>query len=188
MKDAAHEDTDAIEDAYLMTDFLPEESAIQARSLLHEYHRTRLDAINSRDREMLGVAIARSEQIQGELWKIVVDARKADNNSILNQLVSMLHEMMDTHAIRVHKGINTRMPSAIWWTTGGLLGLSPLLLGLSSGLHGKRSRLASGIVTLCFAAVIVMIIDLDRPFRTLFARSEDPTARALLDRMDTDSE
>lgn len=187
MKDVAHEDTDAIEDVYIMTDFLPEEPATQARQLLHEYHRTRLDAINSRDREKLSAAVARSEEIHGELWKIVVDARKAENNSILNHLVSMLHEMMDTHAIRVHKGLNTRMPSAIWWTTGGLLGLSSLLLGLSSGLHGKRSRLASGIVTLCFAAVIVMIIDLDRPFRTLFARSEDPTARALLEQMEADA-
>jgi hypothetical protein len=187
MREVAREDTDAIEDLYLMADFLPEEPAGKVRSLLHDYHRTRLDAIRSQDREKLAVAITRSDEIQDEIWKIVVTARKADNSSLLNQLVASVHEMMDTHAIRVHKGLNTRLPMAIWWTTGGLLILSSLLLGLSSGLHGKRSRLASGIVTLCFAAVIVMIIDLDRPFRTLFARSEDPTARVLLERMEAEA-
>lgn len=183
----ALDDTDAIGDVYRMADFLPDESAGKVRSLLREYHETRLNGIKSRDRVQLRSAIIRAEEIHHELWAIAVEARKADNNSILNQFVSMVQTLMDTHTLRVHKGLDTRLPSAIWWTTGGLLTLSSLLLGLSSGLHGKRSRMASAIVVLCFSAVIIMIVDLDRPFRTLFAKSEDPTARALLERMEEDA-
>lgn len=32
-----------------------------------------------------------------------------------------------------------------------------------------------------------MIVDLDRPFRTLFAKTEEPTARALLEKMEQDA-
>lgn len=187
LREIARNDTDAIEDVYLMADFLPDESANQIRGLLHEYHRDRLKGIRAGNMEALAPAIKRSEEIHEELWSIVVNARKADNNSILNQLVSMVNVLMDSHNTRVHKGLNSRMPAAIWWTTGGLLFLSSMLLGLSSGIHGRRSLMASAIVVLCFSSVIIMIVDLDRPFRTLFEKSEDPVAAKLLDRMESDA-
>ena len=186
LKDIARNDTEAIEDVYMMADFLPDETAKEVRSLLHEYHRVRLDGIESRDRTKLGTAIDRAEEIQEELWPIIVEARKTNDSSILNQLVSALHEMMDSHTLRVQKGLDTRLPAALWFTTGGLLTLSSLLIGLSSGLHGKRSRMALTIVVLCFSAVLIMIIDLDRPFRTLFEKSEDSIATSLLERMEAD--
>jgi hypothetical protein len=180
-------DNDAIQDVYVMADFLPDETAKQVRSLLYEYHRVRLEGIRSQDMTRMQAAIKQSEEIHDQLWPIVVNARKADNNSILNQFISMVHVMMDTHNERVHKALDTRLPPAIWWTTGGLLILSAMLLGLSSGLHGKRSRLASAVVVVCFSSVLIMIVDLDRPFRTLFEKSEDPTATQLLERMEADA-
>ncbi|MEP4078459.1 hypothetical protein [Haloferula sp.] len=187
LKEIARNDTDAIEDLYQMADFLPESDASQTRRLLHEYHRIRLDAIETRNLAELTPAIERSQEIHEELWTIAVRVRMADDNSILNQFVSMTNVLMDTHNNRIHKGLNTRMPSAIWWMTGGLLFLSSMLLGLSSGIHGKRSLMASAIVIFCFSAVIAMIVDLDRPFRTLFNRDADPVATGLLERMDAEA-
>ncbi len=186
MRDVAREDTDSIEDVYLMSDFLDEEDGRRVRGLVREYHTVRFEAIESRDRKQLGAAIARAEELQDELWAITVPIRNKSDNSVLNQFVSAVHAMMDAHSVRVTKALVTRLPPVIWVTLGVLLLLASLMLGFTSGLHGSRSRLASSIIIISFSAVIVMIVDLDRPFRSLFRHSGDPTAAALLEKMNSD--
>jgi|GEM_PF-394582 len=186
LREIARLDIDATEDLYVMADLLDDEPAAEIRSLLREYHRTRFEAISSRDVPRIQQAVVRSEEIQDQLWKIIVRERKQAEGSLLNPLVGSVHELMDTHGQRVQKAFVTRLPPAIWGTTAVLLLLSSLLMGLSSGLHGRRSLMASMLVIACFTAVITMVVDLDRPIRSLFQQGQNPTAEALLERMVAD--
>lgn len=51
--------------------------------------------------------------------------------------------MKNTHVRRVNKGIVTRLPGGLWVTLLFLTTLSSFLLGLSAGVHGRRSRIAA---------------------------------------------
>ena len=186
LRDLARLDTDAIEDVYLMSDFLEEEDGRKVRTLMHEYHRTRQEAIAARDSYVMGKTLERCGEIHDEVWAVSVAARKRSSNTILNNYIVSVQEMMDTHTARVSKALVTRLPMVIWWTLGALFTVSSLMLGMNSGLHGRRSRLASLMVVASFSVVAVMIIDLDRPMRSLF-RFDDPTAAALLEKMEADA-
>lgn len=186
LRDIAREDTDAIKDVYLLSDFLEKNQKQQIRELLYEYHSLRVSAIESRDKKQLGLAIKRSEEIQNALWSRTVEFRLNSDNSVLNQFVAAVNQLMDSHTKRVTKGLVTRLPPIIWITLAALLLLSIGMLGFTSGLHGRRSWLAALIVIFSFSAVLTMIIDLDRPFRSLFQHSGDPSAARLLEQMESD--
>ena len=68
----------------------------------------------------------------------------------------------------------------IWYTLAGLTMLTTGLLGMNSGLHGRRSRLVATIFIVAYSLVLLLIVDLDRPFRSLF-KSEDANAERALE-------
>ncbi len=182
MRALALEDAIAIENVWVRTDFLPAAERTAARQLLREYQELRVDAVTANDLGRVDKVLHRSEDIQNELWKIGVKARTADNNSILNQFVASLSDLSDASTRRMHKAFMVRLPRALLGTLLFLATLSSFLLGMSSGLHGRRSRLAATAMLVAFCSVIVMIIDLDRPNRTLF-RVQDQANQSLLERM-----
>jgi len=185
IRDLAREDTAAIEQVFQMCDFLDESDGGKMRGLLREYHAVRLHAIASQDTEKLAEALDRSQELHDEVWEMTVRLRKETEGSLLNPFVSAVRNMMDTHTKRVTKATITRLPGIIWWTLGGLLLLSTLMLGFTAGLHGQRSRLASAILCVSFSAVMLMIIDLDRPLRSLFRHQGDPLGEQLLEQMES---
>lgn len=176
------DDVLAVQDTFELASFLPESERDAARDLLLEYQELRVGAVRAPNQEVMRKVIGRSEEIQRELWTIAVKVRSQDNNSILNQFVSAVNAMGNTHARRVHRGIVTRLPAGLWVTLLFLISLSSFLLGLSAGVHGRRSRIAATVLLIAFCSVIVMIIDLDRPVRTLF-KFQDPLGEAVLEKM-----
>lgn len=185
LRDLARQDNRAVTKAYMHTAFLPLAERQTTRTLLHEYHRIRLDATNSNQLDKIAKAVDRSQDIHHELWPLAVEARQAEGSSLLNPFVASIQEVMDLHSQRVGKALGTRLPTTLWATLFTLLALSSLMLGFSAGLHGRRSRFSTTVVILCFSAVILMIIDLDRPIRSLFQPAEDPTAKRILKIMES---
>jgi hypothetical protein len=186
LRDLARQDIGAIEDVYRNTEFLPDEEKEVVRSLLYEYHSMRTEAIRSRDLDQLALAIERSDEIHDELWVIAVTLRKKTEGSLLNPFVTSVKVLSDAHTVRVHKAFTTRLPPVAWMTLGALLLIAHFMVGFTSGLHGRRSRLAFVVLSISFSAVVIMIVDLDRPIRSLFRQAEDPLARALLEKMTDD--
>jgi hypothetical protein len=182
VRNLALADTIAIENAFQSADFLADPERTKAQQLLLEYHQLRLEALNSGDRSQIARSVQQSVEMQQELWDIAVHSRIEAENTIINPFVSAAGELGNAHTRRVHKAMVTRLPSVLWACLLFLATLASFLLGMTSGFHGRRSRFAATAMLIGFCSVFVMIIDLDRPVRSLF-QITDTTAQALLERM-----
>lgn len=157
---------------YLRTDFLPADNIEPARALIREYVKIRLNAGREKDIALIKKVLKRSTEIQNELWKIGVGAHQQSPNVSLNLFITALNDLIDVDTERQMVTFVNRFPPALWATLAFLCVLATTMLGLSAGLHGRRSRLASTALIISFSVVIVLIVDLDRPMRTLFNKSE----------------
>ena len=168
-------DANLAQSLFLLTDFLQEEDIPKAKSLVREYVEVRAKAINEQDSEQIQSAIARSSAIQQELWQIGAK----DQTSPVRIYSRSLTKLIENDATRQATALVNRLPGTIWFSLGTLAVLSMALLGLSSGLHGRRSRLVASVFITAYALVFVLIVDLDRPFRALFKLGDPAAERAL---------
>ena len=108
------------------------------------------------------MTIARSEQIQDELWsRAEVLARQNPVDTIVIYITS-LNEVVDMHTARVSVGLGIRVPPTI------LLGLylvalgAMFLVGMGSAYGENRNLIALSLLVLILSVVFLLIVDLDR--------------------------
>lgn len=185
LRSLALNDANIVGTLYLRCDLLPGEMIPVAKPLVREYLQIRNDAISKRDPEEVAAAIQRSQEIQKALWKIGVKARIEGNSTAVNLFISTLNDLIDNDTTRQSSAYSNRMPPMLWISLSFLGVLATSMLGVSSGLHGRRSRLATTALIVAFSLVTVLIVDLDRPFRMLFYKA-DMTAQRVLESMESD--
>jgi len=173
------EDANTAGTLYLRADFLPPEKIEPARALIREYVRIRAVAIHENKMETLTAGAKRSQKIQKDLWYLAVEARHESKNVSLNLFIGTLNDLIDTDAKRQTAAILKRFPRTFWFTLIFLGCMSTIMLGFISGLHGRRSRLATTSLIVAFSVVIILIVDLDRPIRSLFQQQDIPGERVL---------
>jgi hypothetical protein len=76
--------------------------------------------------------------------------------------------LMDMHTQRVQAALVNRIPEIIWLTLYFTAVMSMIVVGYQAGLTEKRSPVATISLALAFSAVMMLIMDLDRPLQTLF--------------------
>lgn len=162
LADANHAST-----VLLRADLLPEPYRAQAKALAGEYIAIRDEASSAGNADLVPGVLRRSAEIQQELWTGAVAALKQTGDVSLNLYLTAINQLMDTDASRQSRMFSNRFPSVLWFTLFFLTGLVTAMIGVNSGLHGRRSRLASTALIVAVSLVIVLIIDLDRPFRSL---------------------
>lgn len=159
-------EANAIRATYQRAGFFAEPYRSEIRDLMREYVDVRISALQPGN---LDVAVARSEAIHAELWGAAESAlAETGSSDVVALFFESLNEVIDLHTSRVVVALSARIPTALWF--GMLAGalLSMLLLGMSSGLDGQRNTLALLVTVLVFAAVLSLIVDLDRPREGLF--------------------
>ena len=164
-------EANAIGTTYLRAGYLPAPYGEESRVLLREYVPLR---INTADRAGLAANIARSEVIQKELWtraEVVARDHSSDANALY---IESLNEVIDLHASRVIAGIYARVPETILvlLLIGSALTLA--MVGYSAGLTGRRSPLTAVVLVVALAAVLTIVIDLDRPRDGFVTVSQQP--------------
>lgn len=153
-------EANAIGTAHLRAGFLEEPDRSEVRGLLSEYVDVRLAA--ARDETTLDDAVARSEEIHNQLWAIVEPAARENLNSdIMGLFVESVNDVIDVHALRVFATV-LRLPPLLWWVFYGTAGLSFALLGLMNSAVNRRNLITLVLFALVVAAVLVLILDLDR--------------------------
>ncbi|HBK04399.1 MAG TPA: hypothetical protein DDZ81_00905 [Acetobacteraceae bacterium] len=157
------EEANAISTTELRARLLPEPQATEARKLLGDYAKVRIDLIRGPgDSASLDRAVHRSTELQAELWRSAVAASAADPRSVSTGLfVNSLNEMIDLQEIRLAAGRN-RVPPAVLLL---LDGVAIVAIGLSSyvgGLAGRWGRIPHTILALMIGIVIAMVADIDR--------------------------
>lgn len=158
------EEANAIGTAYLRMDFLPDDASQKAAALLQEYTELRLEAAGTESqRDQFVAAIKRSEEIQLELWNLVVLAAKDNPSPNMALVVAALNNVIDVHTQRVTIGARNRIPVTIWISLYlvSSIGIAAATYRISQHTE-KRSEYLFGLA-LAFASIITLISDLDDP-------------------------
>jgi len=163
-------EANAVGTAYLRAGFLSEPDLSSSRNLLREYVEVRLAA--AADPTQLESVILRSEEIQGELWSIVeANVRQGNESDVMVSFVESINEVIDVHSLRL-AAVNLRLPRLLGGVLYAAMVLSFLLVGVASSSDGKRDTPAMVLFALAFVAVLMIIVDLDRPQQGLLTVSQ----------------
>lgn len=108
--------------------------------------------------------VARSSELHSELWAVAEDlARAAPESHAVALFIESLNQMIDLHESRVAGGIYGRVPE----TVSMLLFLGSILtvamVGYSAGIRLQRGLLAAVVMILFLGALVILVVDLDRP-------------------------
>jgi hypothetical protein len=165
------EEANAVETTYLRAGLLPEPYRTEVQGLLREYVEIRAKA--KVEPEILKYTIKRSEELHGMLWSEVVALTESTPTTVVSGLfIQSLNEMLDLHEKRLAAAIHNRIPLTIFITLYFVAFLSMAMMGYQAGLTGKRAPIASLALILVLSAVMILIIDLERPAQSVFNVSQ----------------
>ena len=165
------EESNAIGTTYLRAGYLPEPVSTRTRELLREYVPLR---INVADRQQLAANFARSEEIHAEIWAMAEQLARDQSSDVLATYIESLNAMIDVHSTRVAALVYGRVPETVLWLLilGSALSLG--MVGYSAGLTRRRSLLTAVVLVVTLAAVLTLVIDLDRPRDGFVVVSQQP--------------
>ncbi len=163
-------EANAVGTAFLRAGFLDGSDLTTSRNLLQEYVEVRLAAAS--DLTQLESAITRSEEIHIQLWSIVEDnVRQGKESDIMALYVESINEVIDVHSLRL-AAVDLRLPRLLGVVLFAATLLSFLLVGVANSADGKRDFAAILLFALAFVAVLIIIVDLDRPQEGLLTVSQ----------------
>jgi len=173
-KELVREDAKAIRMAYDRALLLPPAAAKEAHEKLAEYARIRaFDTFLEPDIPLPAI-MARSEEIQRELWLQALEYREHPQ---VRFYLDSLSTLTNTHAERVTMGVHDRVPLAVWVCLIVVTALGMLTLGYQSSLAGSLRTWAIVPLLVAFCVVLCMAVDLDRPQQGILRVDQGPMIR-----------
>lgn len=169
------EEASAVLRTYQRAQFLPEPQKTACSRLLSDYVGVRSGISQQLSLADVEKAVLRSETIQNELWKQATDLSDRPT-AILAGFIQSLSELTDLQMKRVRAAVWNRIPSSILSTLYIVAVLAMTAMGYGAGLAGSRSTIPKLMLVLAFSAIIVLIVDLERPRQQLFRVNQEPMA------------
>jgi hypothetical protein len=166
------QEANAIGTTYLRAGYLPELYRSESRKLLQGYAASRV-ALNQLDG--FKQAVNAAPELQASLWNLAQEmAINSPSNPIYSLYISSLNETIDLHTSRVVSLTTSRIPYTIYvgMYIIGVLGL--FMLGYHNGLSEKRNWVITVVLVLIFSTIMLLIIDLDRPWGGFLTVSQQP--------------
>lgn len=174
-KELVRDEASLIRTAYSRADFLPDADRAEATALLRDYVDVRLQLVTTGSLDQLQAGMLAADQMQRQLWAAAVTNARLDMNSDVAALyIEALNEVTNVHWLRVAIGAQARVPAAIWWMLFTLVVLGMLGVGYQTGIAGSRRTWAMLILALSFSLVMVLIVEMDRPFSNLIPVTQQP--------------
>jgi hypothetical protein len=165
-------EANAIGTTYLRAGYLPEPASSQIRELLRQYVPLRIVVTDTAN---IAADIQRSQEILSEIWTISEDvARTTDQGDLVSLFLDSLNETIDLHETRVVAGLYARVPETVVLLLVGGSALSLGMVGYSAGLTKRRGLLNAIVLVLALGAVIMIVVDLDRPREGFIQVSQQP--------------
>lgn len=167
------DEASAIMRAHQRARLLPEPQRSACDQLLRDYVELRIQLAAGGTLAELQRLVLRSEAVQGALWEQA--ASLADRpNAILSSFVQSLSELTDLQMKRVRAAVWNRIPRTIVVTLYAIAFLALTAMGYGAGLSDSRTTMPSVVLVLTFSAIIVLIVDMERPRPVLFEVSQEP--------------
>jgi hypothetical protein len=106
-------------------------------------------------------------ELQSRLWQQAVAVTAANPQSLpAYRFVASLNEMNNIHERRL-TALRNHVPVAVTFMLIGTAMVAMGFTGYNAGIIGARRRLSTVIMTLTITLLIMLIVDLDRPYRGL---------------------
>ncbi len=167
------DEANAIGTTYLRAQLLPEPPRREISDLLRRYVTIRLAFYKAgADKEKLGAATAATAKLQTQLWSTAAALGEKDPRAItVGLFLQSLNEVIDLHA-KALTALENHVPEIILILLYFVAVTATGLIGYGCGLGGVRNFFVTVVSSVLIAAVIIVIIDLDRPRRGLIQISE----------------
>ncbi|PSW22048.1 hypothetical protein C9I98_01940 [Photobacterium sanctipauli] len=174
-KELVLKEANAVGTAILRTSLLDEPYRSRSRELFREYVTIRVVEDKRKQKRVVNSVIKQSEALQLQLWNEAMKAHESTSPQQLLLYINSLNEVIDIHTERINKGIRGRIPVSIWFTLGFLTFLTIGLNGLQVGSQNKGRALVAAVpFALAFSIVLTLIVELDRPSRSIIDISQQP--------------
>jgi hypothetical protein len=154
------DEANSIGTAYLRADLIDQQYGIEVKRLLREYVDVRLQAASGRG---LDAALARSSEIQNLVWTQVSSAAVASPNTNTSLMIQSVNDVIDMHEKRLTGALRNRIPDNVWIALIAITVLTMTTLGVLVGFTGKRRPAEVVALSLAFAVLVTLVVDLDRP-------------------------
>ena len=185
-KSLVREEANAIRTAWNRSDFLSESDRVRTKLLLKGYVDERVRIASLHDPELATVSLGNAVLSHHEMWAIAVANGRLDMNSDIGALyVESLNQIFELHALRVNIGLQSRIPSAIWFVLLGLLVFGMAGIGYQAAVADSQRPRASFILAFAFSLVVTLIAALDHPGNTLVKVSQQPMINLQMEMGDT---
>ncbi len=155
------DEVNAIHTTWLRTDLIPEPHRSEVRELLQDYVDLRLGMVRQ-EIPVLEV-VKRSEDIQVKIWDKTADLAQMEhrNGSVVTLFTNAVNQMFEIQTKRVSAGLIDRIPTLIWFALFVLIVLAMFEVGFLVGRMERINWLVILALSMAFAAVIMIIVDLD---------------------------
>jgi hypothetical protein len=167
------EESNAIGTTFLRTQLLPEPPRREVSNLLRRYVKVRLEFYEAgTDQKKLRAANDATEKLHNELWSLGAALGQKDPRAVtLGLFLQSLNEVIDLHAKRI-TALENHVPEIILILLYFVALVATGLIGYGCGLGEVRNFFVTMVASVLIAAVILVIIDLDRPRRGLIQVSQ----------------
>jgi hypothetical protein len=166
------DEANSIGTTYLRAGYLPEPASSKIRELLREYVPLRIVVTDQTD---VAADIQRSQAILAELWTISEGvAKTTDQGDLVSLYLDSLNQTIDLHETRITAGLYARVPETVVLLLIFGSALSIGMVGFTAGLTERRSLLSAVVLALALGAVIMIVVDLDRPREGFIQVSQQP--------------
>lgn len=136
-------------------------------NLLRDYSTVRIGLGAPYDPAKLARDVARSVELQNKLWQQAVTITAAAPQSLpAYRFVASLNEMNNIHENRL-TALRYHAPGVVMFLLIVVAMVATGFTGYHAGARDSHGRVATFIMSLTIAVVIMMVIDLDRPARGL---------------------
>ena len=165
-RDVIVEESNAIGTLWLRAGLLEDPLRDELRSALQEYTDTRIALGGSRgDLEALRSAHSEGAVLHAKIWSVVERADQPGTSpAILSTLIAGANELIDLHELRV-ASIENFLPAYLILLLPCITAAAVASLAWSFGATAERGRTPILLLALLICAVILLIMDVNRPQR-----------------------
>jgi hypothetical protein len=158
---------------------LPTEAQPPILRLLRDYTTARIGLGIPHDPEKLARDVARSTDLQSQLWQRAVALSNAARQSLpLHRFVGSLNEMNNVHERRL-TGLRNQVPPEVMGILIGVSMMAMAFTGFQGGVSDARRRAINLFMAAIIAILIMLVVDLDRPSRGLTVVPVQPLIETL---------
>lgn len=177
-RDIIVEESNAIGTLWLRAGFLDEPARDELRETLRDYTDARIVLGGSRDDlETWRAARAKSEILHAQIWSAIENANRAElSPAIMSSLIAAANELIDIHEMRL-ASIENYLPLSLLLLLVGVASVATSFLAWSFGAGTHNSRKAVLMLGALIAAVLLVIMDLNRPQRGMISVGVDTLER-----------